>query len=138
LELEYIWYWNIFGTGIYLELEYIWNWNIFGTGIYLELAVDDVVGSGRNCTLRGLMICKIKAKVPRNRPADAEGGRGKALLFLDLGARRSECQHHAPAALPPGKTRYPLYRRLSGPQGRFGRVRKISPHWYSIPGQSSP
>ena len=21
-------------------------------------------------------------------------------------------QHHAPAALPPGKTRYPLYRRL--------------------------
>jgi hypothetical protein len=36
-------------------------------------------------------------------------------------------QHHAPAALPPGKTRYPLYRRLGGPQGRSGRVRKISP-----------
>ena len=35
-------------------------------------------------------------------------------------------QHHAPAALPPGKTRYPLYRRLDGPQGRSGRVRKIS------------
>jgi hypothetical protein len=33
---------------------------------------------------------------------------------------------HAPAALPPGKTRYPLYRRLGGPQGRSGRVRKIS------------
>jgi hypothetical protein len=29
--------------------------------------------------------------------------------------------------LPPGKTRYPLYRRLDGPQGRSGRVRKISP-----------
>jgi hypothetical protein len=28
----------------------------------------------------------------------------------------------------PGKeTRYPLYRRLGGPQGRTGRVRKISP-----------
>ena len=26
-------------------------------------------------------------------------------------------QHHAPAALPPGKTRYPLYTRLGGPQG---------------------
>ena len=38
-----------------------------------------------------------------------------------------EGQHHAPAALPPGKTRYPLYRRLGGPQGRSGRVRKISP-----------
>jgi hypothetical protein len=24
-------------------------------------------------------------------------------------------QRHAPAALPPGKTRYPLYRRLGGP-----------------------
>ena len=36
-------------------------------------------------------------------------------------------QHHAPAALPPGKTRYPLYRRLGGPHGRSGRVRKISP-----------
>ena len=36
-------------------------------------------------------------------------------------------QHYAPAALPSGKTRYPLYRRLGGPQGRSGRVRKISP-----------
>ena len=36
-------------------------------------------------------------------------------------------QHHAPAALPPGKTRYPLYRSLGGPQARSGRVRKISP-----------
>ena len=36
-------------------------------------------------------------------------------------------QPQAPAALPPGKTRYPLYRMLGGPQGRSGRVRKISP-----------
>ena len=36
-------------------------------------------------------------------------------------------QRHDPAALRPGKTRYPLYRRLDGPQGRSGRVRKISP-----------
>ena len=36
-------------------------------------------------------------------------------------------QLHAPAALPPGKTRYPLYRRLGKPQGRSGRGRKISP-----------
>jgi hypothetical protein len=49
-------------------------------------------------------------------------GRSIALLFLDLGARRGWV-----AALPPGKTQYPLYRRLGGPQGRSGRVRKISP-----------
>jgi hypothetical protein len=36
-------------------------------------------------------------------------------------------QHHAQAALTPEKTRYPLYRSLGGPQGRSGRVRKISP-----------
>ena len=56
-------------------------------------------------------------------------GRGKALPNLrpqhwtwGVGG-----QHNAPAALPPGKTRYALYRRLGGPQGRFGRVGKISP-----------
>ena len=36
-------------------------------------------------------------------------------------------QRNTPAALPPGKTRYPLYRRLGGSQGRSGSVRKISP-----------
>ena len=29
-------------------------------------------------------------------------------------------------SLPPENTQYPLYRRLSGPQGRSGQVRKIS------------
>ena len=42
---------------------------------------------------------------------------------MDVGVQRQ-----APAALPPGKeTRYPLYRRLGGPQARSGRVQKISP-----------
>jgi hypothetical protein len=30
-------------------------------------------------------------------------------------------------SLPPGKTRYQLYRRLGGPQDRSGQVRNISP-----------
>ena len=32
---------------------------------------------------------------------------------------------HAPA--PPGKTRYPFYRRLGGPQGRSGRAENLVP-----------
>ena len=36
-------------------------------------------------------------------------------------------QRHALAALHPGKTRYPLYRRLCGHQERSGRMRNISP-----------
>jgi hypothetical protein len=34
-------------------------------------------------------------------------------------------QRHASAALPLGQTRYPLCRRLAGPQGRSARVRKM-------------
>ena len=29
--------------------------------------------------------------------------------------------------LPPGKTRYPFYRRLGGPQGRSGRAENLVP-----------
>jgi len=36
-------------------------------------------------------------------------------------------QRHAPAELPPGKTLYPLDRRLGGPKDRSERVWKISP-----------
>ena len=39
-------------------------------------------------------------------------------------------QRLVPAALPPEKTRYPLYERLGEPHGRSGRMRKIS----SLPG----
>ena len=56
-----------------------------------------------------------------------EGGRCIALLFLQPRRQMVGGQCHAPASLPPGKTRYPLYRRLGRPQGRSGRVRKISP-----------
>jgi hypothetical protein len=45
-------------------------------------------------------------------------------------------QRHVPAALSPGMIRYPLYRRLGGPQGRSGRVLKISlpPFLFACPG----
>jgi hypothetical protein len=55
-------------------------------------------------------------------------GRVIALLFHDHGTRRGEWSASRPGRfLPPGKTRYPLYRRLGRPQGRSGQVRKISP-----------
>ena len=54
--------------------------------------------------------------------------RSIALPFHEIGAYIGVGdQHHGPAASPPGKTRYALYRRLVRPQGRSGRVRKISP-----------
>jgi len=56
------------------------------------------------------------------------GSRGITLLFLDHGTRRGEVSASRPGrSLHPGKNRYPLYKRLGGPQGRSGQVRKISP-----------
>ena len=56
------------------------------------------------------------------------GSRVIPLLFLDHGTRSGEkSASRLVRSLPQGKTRYPLYRRLGGPQGRSGQVRKISP-----------
>ena len=49
-------------------------------------------------------------------------------LFLTSAVEGGEGLASRPGRpLSPGKTRYPLYRRLVGPQGRSGQVRKISP-----------
>jgi hypothetical protein len=54
------------------------------------------------------------------------GSRGIALLFHDQ--RHWKGVRGQPGrSLPRGKTRYPLYRRMDGPQGRSGQVRKILP-----------
>jgi hypothetical protein len=55
--------------------------------------------------------------------------RGIALIcFYTSALEGSEGSASRPGRfLPPGKTQYPLYRRLSGPQSRYGQVRKISP-----------
>jgi len=56
------------------------------------------------------------------------GSTGIALLVHNHGTRRSEGSGSRPGcSLPPGKTRYPLYRRLGGHQGQSGQVQKISP-----------
>jgi len=47
-------------------------------------------------------------------------------------------QRHAPTNLHPGNTRYLLYRRLGGPQGRSEQVRKISPPPEFDPGTVQP
>ena len=46
-------------------------------------------------------------------------------------------QRQAPTALSQGKTRSPLYRRLGGPQGWSGSLRKYRPQRDSFPEPSS-
>ena len=56
------------------------------------------------------------------------GNRGIALPFHDHGTRSGEgSASRLGRSLPPGKNRYPFYRRLDGAQGRSGQVWKISP-----------
>jgi hypothetical protein len=52
------------------------------------------------------------------------GRRDITLPFLDHGTRRGKGSASRPGrSLPPGNTRYPLYRRLGGPQARSGQAR---------------
>jgi hypothetical protein len=51
----------------------------------------------------------------------------KATLSLTSALDGVGAKRHAPGRFTPGNDRYPLYRRLGGPQGQTGRVRKISP-----------
>jgi len=58
-----------------------------------------------------------------------EGPKGEqrySTLSLTSAIEGVGSQRHAPAALPPEMSRYPLYRRPGEPQGRSGQVRKIS------------
>ena len=62
------------------------------------------------------------------------GNRGIDLLFLHPALEGGEGSAALPGrTLPRVKTRYQLYRRMGGPQGRSGEVREISPHRDSIP-----
>jgi len=55
------------------------------------------------------------------------GSRGIAYSFVTTALGGGEGSASRPGrSLPPGKTRYPLYRTLGGPQGWSGQVRKIS------------
>ena len=84
----------------------------------------------------GFKLCeKIKVKVTLVQAlrrctgrTPHRGCRGIALPFHDHGTRRGRGVSITPRLLfTLGKTRYPLYRRLGGPQGRSGQVQKISP-----------
>jgi len=56
-------------------------------------------------------------------------GRGIALLFHDRGTRRGWLVSSTPRPhFTPGKTRYPFYRRLGGPQGRSGLAENLVPN----------
>ena len=76
-----------------------------------------------------LYLVKVKVKRSRYRPGVAQRvGRGIALLLHDRGTRSGWVVSSTPGrTLHPGKTWYPFYRRLGGPQGQSGRAENLVP-----------
>jgi hypothetical protein len=88
-------------------------------------------------------FCSVKDKGkghPRTGHGSPEGEqRYSSALSVTLALDRGGWSKPSPGRFTPGReTRYPWYRRLGGPKGRSGRVRKISPPLDSISGPSSP
>ena len=84
-----------------------------------------------NITLRPLYSRKrtpvkgmCKGKVHPRTGHEGPEGKQRYSFTLSLTSALDELggERHAPAALPMGKTRYTVYRRLGGPQGRSGQV----------------
>ena len=86
--------------------------------------------------LRGYHYSKVRPRAGHDGP---ERSRGITLLFLlTLAVDNGEWLTPRPCRFTLRKeTWYQLYRKLDGPQGRSGRLRKILPHRDLIPGPSS-
>jgi hypothetical protein len=87
-----------------------------------------VYGTEISITIKKIKVTLVQAlRLCTGRTAH-RGSRGIALLFHDQGSRRVWGVSVTSRPLfTLGKTRYPLYRRLGGPQGRCRQMRKISP-----------
>ena len=89
-----------------------WEWSCRAMHMNADICLVKAKGKGHPITGQespeGEQMCS--STLPSTSTLDGDGG-----------------QNQAPAALPLGKTRYPLHRRLGRPQGRSGGVRKISP-----------
>jgi rRNA maturation protein Nop10 len=74
---------------------------------------------------------KLKVRGQGHPRTHHEGPEGEqtysSTLFLTSALDGGGWSKPRPDRFSPEKTRYPLYRRLGGPQGRSGQVRKNSP-----------
>ena len=95
------------------------------------ISPDCIIIKHRNSIDNLCSLCIMtqgKGKVhPRTGHEAQRGSRCKLYSIFNLGARWGGWLTPCSGYFTPGKTRYPLYRRLGGPQGRSGWGRKISP-----------
>ena len=93
---------------------------------------------GQRATLEMLGKGK-RLSPPYNKTRRPRGGVEVQLdSFFNLGVRWCGWSHHAPGALPPGKTQQALNRRLGGPRAGLDGCEKSRSNRHSIPGTSRP
>ena len=110
----------------YTDCRWMCACKIWRSGVYTWIFLTD---AGNSSYVKGKVKVTLvqELRLCTGRTAH-RGSRGIALPFHGHGTRRGEgSASRSGRSLPPGKTRYPLYRRLGGPQGRSGPVRKMSP-----------
>jgi len=112
---------------------------LIGVQTYPRMTYTNVyyVRLRNNVWQRSVCINKVH---PRTDHVGPEGKqRYSSTLTLTSAPDMGGCSTPRPGrCIPRKQTRYQLYRRLAGPQGRSGRAREISPHRDSTPGMSSP
>jgi hypothetical protein len=72
-------------------------------------------------------LLNSKGKGARNRPEGPDGVEVKLFSFVTSALEEGGWSAPRSGRFTPRKTRYSLYSRLGGPQGRSGHVRKMSP-----------
>jgi hypothetical protein len=91
--------------------------------------LSNIIDYKNNARNKGKVKCTLvqALRLCTGRTAHS-GSKGIALPFHDHGTRRGEWSASRPGRnLPPGKTRYPLYIKLGGPQVRSGRPENLAP-----------
>ena len=109
------------------DLCFIWHWPIRFVLLLCRAFTMWYERSPYTKQIHLIFKGKVKGKVrPCTGISAHRRSRGIALPSHDHGTRRGEGSSRPGCSLPLGKTQYPLYRRLGGPQGQSGQVRKIS------------
>jgi len=93
------------------------------TQLWQSVGLELIGQAGKNTLYLEMFGTEVH---PRTGHEGPEGEKYSSTLSLTSALDGMSDQCHAPASLPPGKTWYPLYRRLGGPQSRSGQGRKIS------------
>ena len=103
-------------------------WQCLVKCCHSQMIIGSVLICKEDISVIELFVSKVNNVFPLQPGVAQRMGRDIALLFHYRSTRGGEWSAARPGCtLPPGKTRYPFYRRLGGPQGRSWWAEKLAP-----------